>query len=91
MKKISKINEYNILYVNIQAILTICTCVLLVIYFFNNKALWLLEIFGGLTLLMMSFNNYIIYRKSKFTVVYLVIGIITIIFGIVNLMGILYA
>lgn len=91
MKKISKINEYNILYVNIQAILTICTCVLLVIYFFNNKVLWLLEIFGGLTLLMISFNNYIIYRKGKFTVVYLVIGIITIIFGIVNLMGILYA
>ena len=40
---------------------------------------------------MISFNNYIIYRKGKFTVVYLVIGIITIIFGIVNLMGILYA
>ena len=49
MKKSSshKINEFNIFNINVQVILTICTVVLFVMYFFNKEFLWLFEMFAG--------------------------------------------
>ena len=91
MKKSSshKINEFNIFNINVQVILTICTVVLFVMYFFNKEFLWLFEIFEGFTLLDFGYNNYKIYMKGKFiTIVYTVTGIVSVILGILNVIGI---
>ncbi len=91
MKKSSshKINEFNIFNINVQVILTICTVVLFVMYFFNKEFLWLFEIFAGSTLLDLGYNNYKIYMKGKFiTIVYTVTGIVSVILGILNVIGI---
>ncbi len=84
-----KINEFNIFNVNVQVILTICAVVLFVMYFFNKEFLWLFEIFAGLTLIALGYNNYKIYKKGKFiTIVYAVTGIVSVILGILNVIGI---
>lgn len=91
MKKNSnhKINEFNIFNINVQVILTICTVVLFVMYFFNKEFLWLFEMFVGFTLLDLGYNNYKIYMKGKFiTIVYTVTGIVSVILGILNVIGI---
>lgn len=91
MKKNSnhKINEFNIFNINVQVILTICTVVLFAMYFFNKEFLWLFEIFAGFTLLDLGYNNYKIYMKGKFiTIVYTVTGIVSVILGILNVIGI---
>lgn len=91
MKKNSnhKINEFNIFNINVQVILTICTVVLFIMYFFNKEFLWLFEMFTGFTLLDLGYNNYKIYMKGKFiTIVYTVTGIVSVILGILNVIGI---
>lgn len=66
----------------IQAILVAVIVIFLIINFFIPVQ-FLIEILFILTLLMMSYNNYKIYKRKGFTVVYLVAAILV-------LIGILY-
>ena len=77
--KVTKINQFNILFVDIQIILTIMTVVLFVLVLLNKTSLKMLELSLGLTLLSMAFNNYKIYKRSKLTFLYLIAGIAIII------------
>ena len=62
----------------IQAILTTCVVIFLAINLFLNIEL-LIKIFLILTLLVMSYNNYKIYKRKGFTVLYLIASLIVLI------------
>lgn len=84
-----KINEYNILWINIQLLLTIATTVLFVVYLFDHSILWILELVSGVTLLILAFNNHRIFKRQDFTKTYLIVGLIVIAISLITLMGVL--
>ena len=85
----TKIHRYNIIFIDIQILLTIITFILFILYLFNNKLLGLLQLFLGITLFALSFNNYKIYNKKNMTFIYLVVGIIVFVSGILHLVGVI--
>ena len=90
MKKKGKINEYNILGLNIQIILTILVCIFSLLGFLVNKNFFnIMKIFGGLDLLVMAYNNEKIYHNKGISVVYVIFGVIMLIWGIVGLVGVI--
>ena len=83
--KISPINRFNIVFVNIQIILTILVLVFLILSFAVNKKYFLgMEIFVGLDLLTMGLNNHLIYKRKNTTIMYVLIGIAVLIYAILG-------
>ena len=80
-----KSKKIAMLFVILQGIFTLVSLIVAIIYFFNPKVKIFLPFFLGITLLILSFNNYKIYHKKSLTVVYLVFGLLCILFGIVKL------
>ena len=76
---INTINALNIVFVDIQIVATILTVILAVLFIFNQKYMKLFEFSLGVNLLIMAFNNYKIYKRSKLTLVYAIVGIIILI------------
>ena len=72
-------NALNIIFVDIQIVATILTVILAVLFIFNQKYMKLFEFSLGVNLLIMAFNNYKIYKRSKLTLVYAIVGIIILI------------
>ena len=68
----------NNIWLFIQAILTTCVVIFLAINLFLNVEL-LIKIFLILTLLIMSYNNYKIYKRKGFTILYLIASLIVLI------------
>ena len=68
----------NNIWIFIQAVLTTCIVIFLAINLFLNVEL-LIKIFLILTLLVMSYNNYKIYKRKGFTVLYLIASLIVLI------------
>lgn len=68
----------NNIWLFIQAILTTCVVIFLAINLFLNIEL-LIKIFLILTLLVMSYNNYKIYKRKGFTILYLIASLIVLI------------
>lgn len=88
-KQISKVNEYTIFSLNIQFFLTIAVVVLFTLYLLNKIRVSILEIVVGITLLVISYNNYWVYRHKNYTSIYLIAGIFMIIIGILKICGVL--
>lgn len=86
--KKSKINEYNIFSLNIQLFSTIAVIVLLILYLFKIVSLGVLEIVIGLTLLVISYNNYWVFRRKEYTAIYIIVGSIVILVGILTIVGV---
>ena len=70
--------KMNNIWLFIQAILTTCVVIFLAINLFLNIEL-LIKIFLILTLLVMSYNNYKIYKRKGFTILYLIASLIVLI------------
>lgn len=89
-KKNNKINEFNILGINIQIILTIVVVVFLLLYLIvGSKFLNLLYLFIGLDLLIMGYNNNKVFKKEGFTIVYYASGVALIVYSILRMVGVL--
>ena len=73
--KISVINRFNIVFVDIQVIFTILVLIFGILYLFNSKMAIYFREFLILDLLMMAFNNYKIYKRINMTIVYLLVAI----------------
>ena len=73
--KISVINRFNIVFVDIQVIFTVLVLIFGILYLFNSKMAIYFKAFLILDLLMMAFNNYKIYKRINMTVVYLIVAI----------------
>lgn len=85
---ISKINRFNILFVDLQVIFTILTVIVLIWYLFDKSAWHFLQITLGITMIIIGYNNKIIYNRPKFAWVYYITGAILIIFDILLLLGV---
>lgn len=73
--KISVVNRFNIVFVDIQVIFTILVLIFGILYLFNSKMAIYFRGFLILDLLMMAFNNYKIYKRINMTIVYLLVAI----------------
>lgn len=73
--KISVINRFNIIFVDIQVIFTVLVLIFGILYLFNSKMAIYFRGFLILDLLMMAFNNYKIYKRINMTIVYLLVAI----------------
>ena len=87
-KGISKINRFNILFVDLQIVFTVLTIICLVWYFFDKRVWHVLQFVLGFTMFIIGYNNKIIYDRPKMSYVYYVIGAILIIFDILLLLGV---
>lgn len=87
-KKNSKINEYTILGIVLQIILTISVVVLAIISLFNHSLFSILEIVIGFDMFVMAYNNHWVYRREKVTPFYLGVGGVLLLIGILSLLGV---
>lgn len=88
--KVNTINQYNIFPVVLQFIFTILVIVFGILYFINgdfNK--WFL-LSLGLALIIMAYNNHMVYKRANFTILYLVVGVIILIISILNFLGVMF-
>lgn len=88
MKK-NKINKNNILFVNLQIILTIAVIIMFIVYMFNKKYFMWLELVLSLALLVMGYNNQVIYKRKNATILYVFVGTLLLILFILSLFGVI--
>lgn len=77
------ITRFNIVFINIQLFLTFFTMGLFIWYIIDSSMIYLFQLFLGITLLVMAYNNQIIYRRKKATVLYSVVGIFLLILDLI--------
>ncbi len=70
-----KITKFNIVFINIQLFLTFFTLGLFIWYIIDANMIYIFQFFLGVMLLVMSYNNHIIYCRRKATILYAVVGI----------------
>ena len=88
--KKSKINEFNILGINIQFVLTIVVAVLGILSLIVSSKLFpFFYLFASLDLFAMSYNNYLVYHKKNITNAYIMAGVILLIYSILSFIGVL--
>ncbi len=88
--KVSPINRYNILWVNIQAFITFAVLVLAILSLaIDEKYFILMEILVALDLFVMAFNNYRIYKRKNATILYVVVGIFLLIYALLSFLGVI--
>ncbi|MBQ8131346.1 MAG: hypothetical protein IJ193_02525 [Bacilli bacterium] len=83
-----KINDSNILFVNLQLIFSVVTAILLLWFVFDKRVVPFFEIFLGLSLITMGINNHLIYKRKHFTVLYIVIGVFILISTFLSIIGV---
>ena len=87
-KKKNIINKYNILFVNLQFIMTIVVIIFGIINFIKPDFYKWFQLVLAIDLITIGYNNYLIYRRGKMTIIYIIIGILFLILSIFSFMGI---
>ena len=87
--KNNKIHEFNILYFNIQLIMTILTTVIFVLYLFNKNYKTVLQLCFSFTLLSVGINEFVIYHKMNMGWLMIGISLIILIFTILKMVGVM--
>lgn len=91
VKKVRKKNErntsnrFNMFFVNLQVVFTILTVIIFVIFLLKPSVSNYLQFSLGSSLIVMSYNNYVIYKTEKMTFIYLVVGIILLVLSFLSL------
>ncbi len=83
MKK-NKIHDFNFFGVFLQGVFTLLLLIFAVISIINHSMFPYFEIFMGIDLMIMAYNNKKIFQKEKLTLYYLIFGIIVLIVGIIG-------
>lgn len=83
-----KVTRFNIIFINIQLFLTFFTLGLFIWYTVDHDMIYIFQLFLGLTLLVMAYNNQIIYRRKKATILYAIVGIILLILDLIMYLGV---
>lgn len=89
-KNTKVINQYNIFPVTLQFIFTILTVILCILTVFKYSFTHYFELFLGLDLLVMAYNNHILFFRKNFTIIYLIFGLIMILISILGFMGVVF-
>ena len=71
----------------LQFFLTIGLIIFGIITIFKTDLLYIFEILLGITLLVMGLNNYLIFKRRNLTIIYLIIGLGSIVLAILKLLG----
>ncbi len=82
---VSPINRFNILFADLQFIFTILTLVFFIWYIFDSRMWDTLQFILGITLLVIGYNNKIIYDKPRKATFYFICGAIILILEILSL------
>ncbi len=89
-KRKSKINEFNILGINIQMVLTVIVVIFaLLSLIVNRKLVTFLYLFVALDLFAMAYNNEQLYHRKNVTKAYIAAGIILLLYSVLSFMGVL--
>ena len=84
-----KINEFNILGIILQIVVTVLIVIFGLIYFLKGKYLALLECLVSLDLFIMSYNNHKVYHKKKLSILYLIMAFLFLVIGILSFVGVI--
>ena len=87
-KKI-KINDYNILYINLQLISTLASVILLVVSIFKKVVFPYFFLSIGITLLSIGLSNKYVYMKEDMVKSNFISGILVIIFSLLKIFGVI--
>ena len=71
----------------LQFILTIGLIIFGIVTIFKTDLLYIFEIFLGATLLVMGLNNFLIYKRKYLTILYIIVGLGSIMLAILKLLG----
>ena len=86
-KQQEKSKNYLKALIILQFILTIGLIIFGIITIFKTDLLYIFEILLGITLLVMGLNNYLIFKRRNLTIIYLIIGLGSIVLAILKLLG----
>lgn len=86
--KNKRIDETNILFVNLQIVSTLASLIALIMYLFQRKMFPILCICLSLNLFVLAFNNYKIFKKKNYTIVYIIAGVVLLIYTILQMIGV---
>lgn len=85
-RPIKKNNNHIFLY--LQAIFSLITVVLTIVYILNKSITGFLQLSLGLTILIMGYNNYKVYHRKFLTLVYILVGVILITLSVITFLGV---
>ena len=84
-----KINEYNILYINLQLISTITSIILLIVSIFKKVVFPYFFLSIGFTLITIGLSNKYVYMKEDMVKSNFISGILVIVFSLLKIFGVI--
>lgn len=84
-----KINEWNILGINIQIVVTIIVAILGILSLFLKQLFPFFQLAMAMDLFLLAYNNHKVYQRKKITLMYIVCGILLILFAVLLLLGVI--
>ena len=81
------ITHFNIVFINLQLLFTFLTIGLFIWYIIDSSMIYLFQLFLGITLLVMAYNNQIIYRRRLATIAYSIVGVVLLILDLIMYFG----
>ena len=82
-----KLSQVDLILLNLQLIMSLCTLVVGVMFFFKNNMLFWLQLSLGITMLTMGVNNLKIYKRKSVTIMYFLIGVLLIVLAVLTKIG----
>ncbi len=71
----------------IQLVFTIVTLVFLIMFIFNKKFLYLLQIALGITTIITGYNHFLTHKKKNISIMYFIIGLVLLILAVITIIG----
>ena len=84
-----KINDYNILYINLQLITTLTSVILLIVSIFKKTVFPYFFLSIGLTLISIGLSNKYVYMKEDMVKGNFISGVLVIIFSLLKIFGVI--
>ena len=84
-----KINDYNILYINLQLISTLTSVILLIVSIFKKAVFPYFFLSIGLTLISIGLSNKYVYMKEDMVKSNFISGVLVIIFSLLKIFGVI--
>ena len=84
-----KINDYNILYINLQLITTLTSVILLIVSIFKKAVFPYFFLSIGLTLISIGLSNKYVYMKEDMVKSNFISGVLVIIFSLLKIFGVI--
>ena len=85
----NKINDYNILYINLQLITTFTSVILLIVSIFKKAVFPYFFLCIGLTLISIGLSNKYVYIKEDMVKSNFISGVLVIIFSLLKIFGVI--